>query len=155
MSRDDTGAIIGQAIREALPGADRSTVEIVTAVVGLLAAVAYADRTITVEEAQHLEAELARIHGLSADKIKAIAKVLQKHALRLSTAYTPRFTRTLREELPEETRAEVLDALLGMAASDGSITHDEIANLRNITTAMGLSQAHYNQLQQKFRDKLV
>jgi len=74
--------------------------------------------------------------------------------VRLSTTFVPRFTRTLRETLPEETRTEVLDALLGMAAADGTITFDEVTSLRNITTALALSQTRYNELQSKYRDLL-
>lgn len=151
---DDAGAQLSAAIRDAVPGADRGTVELITAVVGLLAAVAYADRTVSKEEATHLRAEIGRINGLDAQGIEAVAHVLENQALRLSTAYVPRFTRTLREEASEETRMEVLQALLGMAAADGSITFDEVAQLRNMTTALGLGQQHYNALQARHRDLL-
>lgn len=151
---EESGEVLRRAVKGALLAADPETVEILTAVTGLLAAVAYADRIISPEEGAHLKAELFRIQGLNARQIDVVAAVLEKHALRLSTAYTQRFTRTLRDHLPEEMRAEVLDTLLGMAAADGSITYDEINHLRAITTAMGLSQQHYNELQHKYRDKL-
>jgi uncharacterized tellurite resistance protein B-like protein len=151
----ESDEILTAAVREALGDADETTIQIVTAVAGLLSAVAYADRQISSAEAAHLRAELARIDGFSKAHVDTVANVLGEQARRLSTAFVPRFTRTLREELAEESRFEILDALLGMAAADGSITHDEVASLRNMSTALGLSQAHYNTLQDKYRSKLA
>lgn len=151
----DSDKILENAISEALGDADPGTVQVITAVTGLLAAVAYSDRKITDDEASHLKNELGRINGLSKSNIEVVAQTLHQHALPLSASFVQRFTRTLREELDEEMRAEVLDALLGMAAADGEITYDEVARLRNITTGLGLSQVHYNALQEKYRDKLA
>jgi uncharacterized tellurite resistance protein B-like protein len=150
----DSDKLLEAAIANALSGADPTTVQIITAVTGLLATVAYSDRSISPEESSHLRAELERINGLDKSSVSAICDVLTSHALRFSASFVQRFTRTLREELDEETRAEVLDALLGMAAADGVISFDEVATLRNVTTGLGLSQGHYNQLQTKHRDKL-
>jgi uncharacterized tellurite resistance protein B-like protein len=150
----DSHELLRKEVQAQMPEADKVTVEIVTAVTGLLASIAYADRTISAEESTHLKSELSRIHGLGKGAPEAISDLLHKHALRLSTAFVQRFTRVLREELPEEHRAEVLDALLAMAAADGTITLEEVTSLRNITSALGLSQTHYNQLQDKYRDKL-
>lgn len=142
-------------MRAALGDADESSVRVVTAVAGLLAAVAYADREISADEAVHLRSELERMHGFPNEHVEAVARVLSEQALRLSTSFVPRFTRVLRDELPEESRWEVLDALLGMAAADGVMTHVEVASLRNMSTALGLSQEHYNTLQEKYRTKLA
>jgi uncharacterized tellurite resistance protein B-like protein len=150
----DSHEILRQEVAAHMAGADESSVEIVTAVAGLLAAIAYADRTITVSESAHLEAELSRINGIPQGGARALSELLRTHALRLSTAFVQRFTRTLRTELPEPHRAEVLDALLGMAAADGEITLQETTVLRNITGALGLTQAHYNELQEKHRHLL-
>ncbi len=148
----DTDELLRDAIRDALgPEANESSVRLLSAVAGLLGAVAYADRNIVPEEEAHLRAELARLNGFSSRKVDTVAQLLMSHALRLSTTFVPRFTRTLREELDPADRCEVLDALLGMAAADGVITHDEVVNLRNLCTALGLSQSQYNQLQEKHR----
>lgn len=142
-------------IRQALGQTDEATVKIVTAVAGLLAIVAYADRTISADEALHLRKQLERIHVLPKEHVESIARVLSEQALHLSATSTPRFTRILRTDLPEEGRYEVLDALLEMAAADGKITRDEVVSLRNLSTALGLSQHHYNTLQEKHRTKLT
>lgn len=151
----DSQAILRSSVAEKMKGADETSIEIVTAVLGLLAAIAYADRTITDIESAHLKRELARINGLPEQGVEAICEVLHVHAVRLSGSFVQRFTRVLREELPEPHRAEVLDALLRMAAADGQITFDETKTLRGITSGLGLSQSHYNELQEKYRDKLV
>lgn len=141
-------------VRAALGEADELQVKVTTAVAGLLAVVAYADRKIGADEAEHLRHQLGRIHGLPAEDVESIARVLAEQALHLSATSVPRFTRTLRTEVPEETRFEVLDALLDMAAADGAITRDEVVSLRNLSTALGLSQEHYNALQEKHKAKL-
>ena len=78
-------------------------------------------------------------------------EVLERHIVRLSTTFVPRFTRTLCEETEPAMRLQVLDVLLSVAASDGTISHEEIVSLRNLTTALGLSQSDYNHLQGKYR----
>ena len=150
----ESDAILREAIAGALSEADPMTVDIVTAVTGLLAAIAYSDRQIEESEEQHLRSELGRINGFSAEHIEAVAQVLSEHALRLNTSFVPRLTRTLREHLDVAQRCEVLDACLGMAAADGVISYDEVTSLRNMSTALGLTQAHYNELQERHKDKL-
>jgi uncharacterized tellurite resistance protein B-like protein len=141
-------------VQQALGQVEETQVKVVTAVVGLLAVVAYADRKIGADEATHLREQLGRIHDLSKAHVESIAQLLGDQAMHLSATSVPRFTRILRSELPEESRFEVLDALLHMAAADGAITRDEVVSLRNMSTALGLSQEHYNDLQEKHRAKL-
>jgi len=150
----DSHELLRKEVAANMSGADETSVAIVTAVAGLLATIAYADRTISDAESAHLEAELQRINGMPKGGAGALCHVLREHALRLSTAFVQRFTRVLRAELPEPHRAEVLDALLGMAAADGAITSEETTVLRNITNGLGLTQAHYNELQEKHRHLL-
>lgn len=150
----DSDVLLEKAIAEALTDASAVTVRVIAAVAGLLAAVAYADRTITERENMHLRTELRRLSGFSPAQVDAVAQLLSTQALRLSTTFVPRFARVLREEVEVEGRIEILDALLGMAAADGVITHDEVTSLRTLSTALGLSQAHYNQLQLKYRGRL-
>ncbi len=151
----DSDRLLEQAITAALPSAPPAQVAIITAVVGLMGAVAYSDRSIAEQEVLHLRAELTRIVGFSADHVAAVTQVLTQHALRLSATFVPRLTRTLRENLDVESRREVLDALVAMAAADGVITHEEVINVRNLCTALGLSQSDYNLSQAKYRDRLA
>lgn len=142
------------AVRSRMSGADPQMVQIVTAVAGLLSAVAYADREHSAAERAHIREQLVRIEGLDERGVEAILEVLDKHVVCFSTTLAPRFTRTLVEETSVEMRREVLDVALGVAAADGTISHHEITTLRNLTGALGLSQADYNYLQSKYREYL-
>jgi uncharacterized tellurite resistance protein B-like protein len=141
-------------VGRALGRADTTQIRLVAAIAGLLITTAHADRDFSPAEAAHLRAELGRIQGLKGTGAEAVAAMVEKHALRLSTSFVPRFTRILREEGDRELRLEVLDVLLGMAAADGKITIDEVTRLRTLVQAMGLDQADYTELQIKYRDKL-
>ena len=144
-------AHLGQGGQAQVADAD---VQIVTAVSGLLGAVAYADREHGAEEEAHIQTQLRQIDGLDRHGAKAIVDVLKANLVPLSSTYVQRFTRTLTELTSVEMRLEVLDVLLGLAAADGVITHDEIVSLRNLTSALGLSQDDYNRLQAKYKDAL-
>jgi uncharacterized tellurite resistance protein B-like protein len=145
---------LSRVVRQQLGEADDGTVAIVTAVAGLLATIAYADRDHSEAERREIRAQLGRIDGLGEGASDAVVQVLERHIVSLSTTFVPRFTRVLREQTEPEMRLQVLDVLLSVAAADGTISHEEIVSLRNLTTALGLSQAHYNQLQGKYREYL-
>ena len=143
------------AVQRELPSADAETVQVVTALTGLLGAVAYADRDFSAAEEQRLLVELGRIQGMSAPGARAIAAALREHVLAISSVGIPLFCRTLRELGDRELRVEVLDALLGLAAADGSIEHAEVNVLRQVTGSLGLSQDDYNDAQTRYRDQLA
>jgi uncharacterized tellurite resistance protein B-like protein len=143
-----------RVVRASLKTQDDELTDIVSAVAGLLVTVAYADRDHSAEESAEIARQLARIPGLGEAGVPAIAEVLGRHARPLSSLHVQRCTRILREQADEPMRYELLDVLLAVAAADGTISHQEIVSLRTLTTALGLSQAHYNQLQQKYGSKL-
>jgi uncharacterized tellurite resistance protein B-like protein len=145
------GSALQESVQRELPGADAETVSVVTSMVGLLGAVAYADRNYSTEEEAHVRQELARVHGMTAQGIDAICKVLREHVVELSTVEIPRFARALVELADEELRREVLAALVGLAAADQNITLAETNLLRQITKSLGLSQQDYLEAQQQHR----
>src|SRR3954462_11477864 len=95
-------------------GADPETIRVVSAMTGLLGAVAYADRNFSPAEEARLLVELGRIHGMTANGARAIAVTLQRHVLAVSSVGIPHYCRTLRELCDRELRLEVLEALLGL-----------------------------------------
>jgi uncharacterized tellurite resistance protein B-like protein len=141
-------------VRAHLRGADDDSVRIVTAIAGLLATVAYADREWSDKEEQRLRAELGRVNGLEADGVAAIQSALRENVVEISTTQTPHYTRDLRALADRDLRLEVLDVLVDLAAADGSISFDEVTVLRNTATALGLTQDDYNAIQDRYRDKL-
>jgi uncharacterized tellurite resistance protein B-like protein len=143
-----------ELIRAHMPGADDESVRIVTAIAGLLAGVAYADRALSAAEEGRIRVELGRVHWLDGSGIESICTALREHAVHHATTLGPRYTRELRELADRELRLEVLDLLIDLAAADGRISHDEVNVLRRTAGALGLSQADYNAAQARHRDKL-
>jgi tellurite resistance protein len=86
--------------------------------------------------------------------VEAVCAALRRHIVQISTVEVPRYCRLLRELGDRELRVEVLEVLVDLAAVDGVITTAETNLLRQITTALGLSQADYNDAQSKHRGRL-
>ena len=141
-------------VSQELGAADAETTAVVTAIAGLLASVAYADRQITSEEEAVLKRELARIHGIDERGVSAIYRTLSQHVVQLSTTERPRYTRILKEHADRDLRYQVLQVLVDLAAADDNISQTEVSMLRTITTALGLTQADYNEAQSQHRHKL-
>ncbi|HLV20955.1 MAG TPA: TerB family tellurite resistance protein [Polyangiaceae bacterium] len=141
-------------VRTELAGADAETVAIVTAIAGLLVSVARADRDYSEPEQARLRAELERVQGLSPAGVKTLLAALERHAVEVSATQVQRYTRALRDHADRELRVVVLDALLDVAAADGTISLEEVTALRQISHGMGLTQADYNAAQERHRDKL-
>ena len=139
------------SIARELAGADAETVTVVTSMAGLLGAVAYADRSYSVEEEARVRQELERVQGMTVAGIDAICKVLREHIVEISTVQIPRYARALVELADPELRREVLGALIDLAAADSSISVVETNLLRQITKSLGLSQQDYVELQARHR----
>jgi uncharacterized tellurite resistance protein B-like protein len=148
------GDRIDLLIRAQLPDADDEAVRLVTAITGLLACVAYADRKYTEPEQAHLEQALRRVQGLDAIAVDTIVAALREHIVRIATANTHVYTRDLRELVDVELRREVLDVLVDLAASDGEIVLAETDLLRRIGSAMGLTPDDYLRSQARYRERL-
>jgi uncharacterized tellurite resistance protein B-like protein len=149
------GDALRESVRRELPGADPETISVVTSMVGLLGAVAYADRHYSAAEEEHVRRELARVHGMTTSGIDAICTVLRKHVVELSTLEIPRFARALIELADEELRREILGTLVALAAADEAITLAETNLLRQITKSLGLSQRDYLVAQDLHRQHLA
>jgi uncharacterized tellurite resistance protein B-like protein len=151
---DANAADLEALVARHLPGADSSTVRIVAAIGGLLATVAYADSHFAPEEEATLREELARVEGLGEAGVSAICDLLRARAAHIAAVGAPGFTRTLRELADRDFRLEILQLLVKLAAADGTISLVEVTLLRQLTTALGLTQEDFNQLQAAHRDKL-
>ncbi|MEO6598675.1 MAG: TerB family tellurite resistance protein [Polyangiaceae bacterium] len=151
-----TGAdALEAAVRRELPSADRETIQVVSALTGLLGAVAYADRNFSQAEEERLLVELTRIQGMTAAGARAITTTLRQQVLAVSSVGIPHLCRTLRDLGDRELRLEVLEALVGLAAADGVIDQAEVNLVRQVTSSLGLSQDDYNESQARHRDKLA
>lgn len=142
------------AVADHLPDADEDTRWIVTAIAGLLACVAYADGQLTEDEVRAIRDELGRLHGMHPRGVEAIVGVLRAHARDLSALGDQEWSRVVREAGDRELRIEVLEVCVDLAAADRVITLAEVNHLRRLAPALGLSQAEYDALQARHRDKL-
>ena len=142
-------------VREALGGQDEESVMVVVALAGLLGAAAYADRDYSTNEEEHVRSELLRVHGMTPAAVDVVCAALRRNIVHVSTVEVPRYCRVLRELGDRELRVEVLGVLVDVAAADGAITTQETNILRQITTALGLSQSDYNEAQAKHRERLA
>jgi uncharacterized tellurite resistance protein B-like protein len=143
------------AVRAQLPDADDVKVRIVAAIAGLMGTVAYADRKYTDSEEQRIRAELGRIEGLGASGVDAICTALREHIVAIATVEAPVYARELLALADRDFRREVLDALLDVAAADDEIVLAETNSLRLTATALGLTQADYNESQARYREKIA
>jgi uncharacterized tellurite resistance protein B-like protein len=152
--RVNSAELLRDAVRAHLPEADAEAIAFVTALAGLLASIAYADRDFSAAEQAHVREALARVHGLSEAGSAAISLVLKEHVRDLASVNPQAFSRELRENGDVELRREVLDCLVDLGATDGELTLAETNLLRRTTSALGLEANDYVVSQQRHRDKL-
>jgi uncharacterized tellurite resistance protein B-like protein len=141
-------------IRAQLPEADEDSAEIVIALTGLLACVAYADRKYTDAEQAHVREALERVQGLTTAVVDTICAALRDHVAEIAASNTQAYTRVLRELLELEPRRELLDVLVDLAASDGELALAETDLLRRAAAAMGLTNDDYVASQARHRERL-
>jgi uncharacterized tellurite resistance protein B-like protein len=139
-AKGDSAESLESAVRSELGGADDATVAIVTAIAGLMAAIAYADREVSDAEAEFLHRELARVDGIDERGASAICAVLTRHVVEISTAWRARYTRSLKPLADRALRVVILGVLVDLAAADGSLSPPAVQSLRHITAALGLTQ---------------
>ena len=154
VSAPDGAEELERVVREALGDKDSDSVLAVVALAGLLGAAAYADREYSESEETHVRGELLRVHGMTPAAVDAVCGALRRHIVQISTVEVPRYCRLLREIGDRELRVEVLEVLVDLAAADGVISTAETNLLRQVTSALGLSQSDYNEAQAKHRERL-
>ncbi len=141
-------------VRKTMPGADSDTVRTVAALAGLLAAVAYADGHFSSPEHAHVRDVLSQVKGLGATGVDAICTVLMERAAEASTVHMYGLARELRELTDRDTRLEILNMLVDLAAADDVLSLSETNYLRQLASSLGLSPADYNASQARHRAKL-
>jgi uncharacterized tellurite resistance protein B-like protein len=151
---DNSRKELAKIVHTHMSEADEDTVRIVVAIAGLLACVAFADRKYTVSEQDQVQRELTRIRGISNAGVEAICEILKDKIFWLTVTAAQNYERDLYELTEPETRLEVLDALMALAAADGTVSVVETNFLRRTANGLGLSSEDYNAAQARYRDKL-
>lgn len=152
--RPRASATLMELVRGNMPEASPQDAAIVGALAGLLAFVAYADRSYSEDEKQAVKAALARFHGLSAPGIEAVCALLETQVAELAHESLQTYTRVLYELSDRDARLEVLDVLMDVATADDVLSMDETNGLRRIANLLGLSEADYLAAQAKHKDRL-
>lgn len=147
----DLVAVVGRC----LPEADQETVQIITAVAGLLGCICYADREVSDREGHMVRNLLQTVQGIGPREADAILNALSRNIITISTTQVTRYARTLKSLGDRELRNHVLDMMLDVATVDDHLSSDEVIVLRQVTQALGLEQADYNALQEKHRTLLA
>lgn len=107
------------------------------ALTALLVRVARADHHYAESEVDRIDRVLMQRHGLSpfeAARLRGEAEVLEAEA-----PDTVRFTRALKEAVPLEDRAALMEALWSVALADGDRASEEEQLLRMVARLLGLT----------------
>jgi len=143
-----------QLVRKAMPTANEQDAAIVASVAGLLAFVAYADRSYGAEEQQAVGVALARVHGLPDSAGQAVSSLLEARIADLAHESLPTYTRVLYELTERSARLELFEVLMDVAVADHVLSMDETNALRRIANLLGLSDQDYLAAQGRHRDRL-
>jgi len=123
---------LNQPEPESLPDADARR-----ALGALMVRVARSDGDYAAEEVARIDRILATRYGLSpfeAVRLRAEAETLEGEA-----PDTVRFTRAIKDAVPYEDRAEVIEALWEVVLADGVRDHEEDALLRLLANLLGIN----------------
>lgn len=152
--REPVSQQLAALVQQHMRDADAEDVEIATAIAGLLAGVAYADRQYRDEERARIRADLMRMQSLPPEGVSAICELLERDIVELGTTNPQRYTRSLRELVDVSLRREVLEVLVDLAAADGEISLSESDLLRRTASALGLTSDDYLAAQAKHSDRI-
>lgn len=127
---------------ETLPDADARL-----ALSALMVRLARADGHYDADERSRIAAILAERYALepgAAERLRADAEALEAEA-----PDTVRFTRAIKEAVPHEARAEVVEALWQVALADGARDAGEDSLIRLVTSLLGLTDQESARARQK------
>ncbi len=107
------------------------------ALAALLVRLARADGDYSPTEAAGIERLIAARYGMSADEAKEARRAGE--AMEAEASDTVRFTRALKDAVPYEERAGLMEALWSVALSDGTRDADEDALIRLAASLLGVN----------------
>lgn len=107
------------------------------ALAALLVRLARSDARYTPGEAARIDRVLAARHGLTPFEAAALRREAEE--LEAEAPDTVRFTRALKEAVPHEDRAGVIEALWEVALADGARDQNEDAVIRLVANLLGIN----------------
>lgn len=140
MSESPTAAdaALARLVSEQMAGAKPESIAVVTAISGLLARVAYADRSYDDSEQARVREELSMVLGFTDAQIDAVCAALQTQIAALGSGPTAHFSAVLHAQLDAHMRADTVKALLELAAADRIMGDEELSLIRRIGRELGV-----------------
>jgi uncharacterized tellurite resistance protein B-like protein len=140
-SRTTADAALASLVSDQMQGAKPESIAIVTAISGLLARVAYADRSYDGSEQQRVREELSMVLGFSDAQIDVVCNALRSQIQALGSGPTRHFTSVLRDQFDPHMRADTVKALLELAVADRALLDSELSLIRRIGHELGVDAA--------------
>jgi len=134
---------LAQKLDSSLPELDDQAKAKITAISGLLACVAHSDFHVCHTEEKDIKNALIRWCHLEEKQAQIIAKISLEEVQALASLEVHHYTATLEKCLDESERVAVLEALFQLAASDGSVSHEESEFIRHIGHGLKLSHHEF------------
>ncbi|PKP79426.1 MAG: hypothetical protein CVT80_16090 [Alphaproteobacteria bacterium HGW-Alphaproteobacteria-2] len=107
------------------------------ALAALMVRLARSDSDYAAVERATIEAALAKHHGLDATAARSL--LAEAEALEAEAPDTVRFTRAIKDHVPHEARADVIEALWSVVLADGRRDDEENAQMRLMASLLGVS----------------
>ncbi len=117
----------------------------------LLVRVARSDGHFSSAEAAHIDRILAARYGLSADAARALR--VECEGVEAEAPDTVRFTRVIKDVVPYDDRAAVIEAMWQVVLADGERDATEDALMRMVAPMLGISDPESAQARQRVADR--
>jgi uncharacterized tellurite resistance protein B-like protein len=108
---------------------------------GLMARVAYVDRTVSDAEFEHMIAALQNHLGMDREPAGLVAEIAVSTISKDLDYY--RLTREFFEHTTEDERVHFLDVLFEVAAADGIVSHQEMEEIQTISKVLKLTHKQF------------
>jgi uncharacterized tellurite resistance protein B-like protein len=130
------------------------TAKFLAAFAYVLARVAHADLDIDDSETREMERIATSVASLSSAEAALVVQIAKSQARLLGGTENYVVTREFRNISTREQRYNLLQCLYAVAASDGTISGVESAEIAAIAEELGFTRAETNALRSAYRDKL-
>lgn len=121
------------------------------ALAALLVRLAKSDGHYDAAEVERIDAVLTKRYGLGPFEVAALRK--DAEALEQEAPDTVRFTRAIKDAVPYEERAEVVEALWAIVLADGARDHEEDALMRLVAPMLGINDRDSALARQRVENK--
>lgn len=121
----------------------------------VLARVAHADLNIDDSEVAEMETITRRVASLEESEAALVVEIAKSQARLLGGTENYTVTREFRKISTRGQRADLLQSLYAVAASDGTISGVETSEIQAIAEELGFTRPEANSLRSSYRDKLA